>query len=121
MIGMKYQKFLLHPEIHMQCDGFQSINYNVERCEQTSEDEYHFYVKAEREEYSNTGYGLMDITAHKDEKSKFGGFIFDKIEFTANKTDDIEHDLSLIIQNMIKSTKKEKEDMVAIHFLKKGL
>lgn len=83
-------------------DGFQSINYNVERCEQTSEDEYHFYVKAEREEYSNTGYGLMDITAHKDEKSKFGGFIFDKIEFTANKTDDIEHDLSLIIQNMIK-------------------
>lgn len=67
-------------------DGFQSINYNVERCEQTSEDEYHFYVKAEREEYSNTGYGLMDITAHKDEKSKFGGFIFDKIEFTANKT-----------------------------------
>lgn len=86
----------------MSFDGFQSINYNVERCEQTSEDEYHFYVKAEREEYSNTGYGLMDITAHKDEKSKFGGFIFDKIEFTANKTDDIEHDLSLIIQNMIK-------------------
>ena len=83
-------------------DGFQSINYNVERCEQTGEDEYHFYVKAEREEYSNTGYGLMDITAHKDEKSKFGGFVFDKIEFTANKTDDIEHDLSLIIQSMIK-------------------
>ena len=83
-------------------DGFQSINYNVERCEQTSEDEYHFYVKAESEEYSNTGYGLMDITAHKDEKSRFGGFVFDKIEFTANKTDDIKHDLSLIIQNMIK-------------------
>ena len=83
-------------------DGFQSINYNVERCEQTGEDEYHFYVKAEREEYSNTGYGLMDITAHKDEKSKFGGFVFDKIEFTANKTDDIEHDLSLIIQSMIR-------------------
>ena len=83
-------------------DGFQSINYNVERCEQTGEDEYHFYVKAEREEYSNTGYGLMDITAHKNEKSKFGGFVFDKIEFTANKTDDIEHDLSLIIQSMIK-------------------
>lgn len=83
-------------------DGFQSIDYNVERCEQTGEDEYHFYVKAEREEYSNTGYGLMDITAHKDEKSKFGGFVFDKIEFTANKTDDIKHDLSLIIQNMIK-------------------
>ena len=83
-------------------DGFQSINYNVERCEQTSEDEYHFYVKAESEEYSNTGYGLMDITAHKDEKSKFGGFVFDKIEFTANKTDDIKHDLSLIIQSMIK-------------------
>jgi RNA polymerase sigma factor (sigma-70 family) len=83
-------------------DGFQSINYNVERCEQTSEDEYHFYVKAESEEYSNTGYGLMNITAYKDEKSKFGGFVFDKIEFTANKTDDIKHDLSLIIQNMIK-------------------
>jgi hypothetical protein len=83
-------------------DGFQGINYNVERCEQTGEDEYHFYVKAEREEYSNTGYGLMDITAHKDEKSKFGGFVFDKIEFTANKTDDIEHDLSLIIQSMIR-------------------
>lgn len=83
-------------------DGFQSINYNVERCEQTGEDEYHFYVKAEREEYSNTGYGLMDITAHKNEKSKFGGFVFDKIEFTANKTDDIEHDLSLIIQSMIR-------------------
>ena len=85
-------------------DGFQSIDYDVERCEQTGEDEYHFYVKAQRngDFGTGTGYGLMDITAHKNEESRFGGFIFDEIKFTPNTFDTKKYDFSLIIQNIIR-------------------
>lgn len=101
-------------------DGFQSITYNVERCEQTEEDEYHFYVKAERKEDSITGYGLMDITAHQNEKSKIGGFVFDKIEFIPNESDAIENDLALIVQNIIREDGKisgldSQYDPVGVH------
>ena len=82
-------------------DGFQSIDYDVERCEQTGEDEYHFYVKAQRngDFGTGTGYGLMDITAHKNEESRF---IFDEIKFTPNTFDTKKYDFSLIIQNIIR-------------------
>ena len=55
---------------------------------QTGEEECHIYVNVQAYDTDNIlqTTGVMDITAHKNEKSQIGGFVFDKIDFKAQDT-----------------------------------
>ena len=49
----------------------------------------------------------MDITAHKSEKSKIGGFIFDKVEFTTESETKVISDIENILMHMIRVKAEE--------------
>lgn len=78
--------------------------YETKRFAQTGKDEYHFYTEVKP--YGDFGYnvaGVMDITAHKNEKSKIGGFVFDKVEFTTSSETKVIGDIENILMHMIRA------------------
>lgn len=82
--------------------------YETKRFAQTGKDEYHFYTEVKP--YGDFGYnvaGVMDITAHKSEKSKIGGFIFDKVEFTTESETKVISDIENILMHMIRVKAEE--------------
>lgn len=61
----------------------------VTRYAQTGKDEFHFYAKIldPEDNGGNATAGTMEITAHKNDKSKIGGFVFDKITYKSHTND----------------------------------
>lgn len=64
----------------------------VVRYAQTGKDEFHFWADIEYIPSDNpadqdelTTPGIMEITAHRNDKSKIGGFVFDKITYKPHK------------------------------------
>lgn len=64
----------------------------VVRYAQTGKDEFHFWAEIEYVPSDNpanqnelTTPGIMEITAHRNDKSKIGGFVFDKITYKPHK------------------------------------
>ncbi len=95
--------------------------YETRRFAQEKEDEYHFYtevkVKQEGEAvYSYNGptvyrtVGIMDITAHKNDESKIGGYIFDKIEFQLNDGNGINYEIDNILNQLVRSQADSSSD-----------
>ena len=66
----------------------------IKRCVQTGKDEYHFYVQVGEND------GVMNITAHRNDKSKIGGFVFDKIVYKTGKMDSVAGSVENAIMNM---------------------
>ena len=65
--------------------GLAETQYKASYFAQTGKDKYHFYVEVQpydevRNQYSTAA--IMDITAHKNDKSEIVGFVFDKVELT---------------------------------------
>lgn len=88
--------------------------YETKRFAQTGENEYHFYTDVKPfGEYNYELAGVMDITAHKNEESKIGGFVFDKIEFTLKDEyqTSINDDVNCAVENLVR-TKAELMDKV---------
>lgn len=80
--------------------------YETKRFAQTGENEYHFYTDVKPfGEYNYELAGVMDITAHKNEESKIGGFVFDKIEFTLKDEyqTSINDDVNLAVESMVRT------------------
>ena len=52
-------------------------------------DEFHFYAKIldPEDNGGNATAGTMEITAHKNDNSKIGGFVFDKITYKSHTND----------------------------------
>lgn len=80
--------------------------YETKRFVQTGENEYHFYTDVKP--FGERDYelaGVMDITAHKNEESKIGGFVFDKIEFTLKDEyqTSINDDVNGAVKNMVRA------------------
>lgn len=74
----------------------------MNRYVQTGKDEFHFYAKILDPE-DNAGYttaGTMEITAHKNDNSKIGGFVFDKIVYKAGKRDLVTNSIETSVVNM---------------------
>ena len=92
--------------------------YETKRFAQTGKDEYHFYTEVKP--YGDFGYnvaGVMDITAHKNEKSKIGGFVFDKIEFI---TDDLSNS-SALVENIVADMLRAKEEKSGeVDYIRRG-
>ena len=85
------------------------VRYNAKRFAQTAEDTYHFYIYVSSEYQSGQPYadeGWMDITAHKNAKSLFGGFVFDKIDFKLNPSGTTDYERMI---NDIVNCKEENE------------
>lgn len=64
--------------------GDSEIRYETRRVVQDENDKYHFYTEVMQRNQSINMFceiGTMDITAHKNEASKTGGFTFEKIEY----------------------------------------
>ena len=83
-------------------DNYIQVCYDAKKFVQTAEDTYHFYIYVSSEYQSGqlyTSEGWMDITAHKNEKSLFGGFVFEKIEFKLDP--DGTTDYERIINDMV--------------------
>lgn len=61
----------------------------VARYVQTGKDEFHFYAKIldPEDNGGNATAGTMEITAHKNDNSKIGGFVFDKITYKSHTND----------------------------------
>lgn len=95
------------------CDDYAEAidaQYKVARLSQTDTNEYHFYVEVSSLQNAYEA-GMMDITAHNNGVSKIGGFVFDKIVYTSgSNTGKINHDIGLIIGNMIRATAEGEED-----------
>lgn len=74
--------FLLEDNsFHGLADSLYKASYFV----QTGKDEYHFYVEVQPYDEAWNQYStaaIMDITAHKNDKSEIAGFVFDKVELT---------------------------------------
>lgn len=80
-----------------------SEKYQLKRLEQTEKNTYHFYIEVSSNDDSSVPIGIMDITAHKNEKSKIGGFVFEKIEYSEQSNiGQISHDVNLIIGNTLR-------------------
>lgn len=80
-----------------------STNCNVRRFEQTGKDKYHFEVEVTSKQDTENPIGIMDITAHKNNDSKIGGFVFEKIEFsTDSNKEKLSKDIDLIISNVVR-------------------
>ena len=62
--------------------------YDCSYFVQTGKNEYHIYADVKNiDDYGNTTTtGIMDVTAHRNDKSQIAGFVFDKIDFTAQNT-----------------------------------
>lgn len=79
--------------------------YETKRFAQTGENEYHFYTEVKP--FGERDYelaGVMDITAHKNEKSKIAGFVFDKIEFRLKDENEIgiNYDANFAVSSMVR-------------------
>lgn len=80
--------------------------YETKRFAQTGENEYHFYTEVKP--FGERDYelaGVMDITAHKNEKSKIAGFVFDKIEFRLKDEHEtsINGDVNCAVENLVRA------------------
>ena len=80
--------------------------YETKRFAQTGENEYHFYTDVKP--FGERDYelaGIMDITAHKNEESKIGGFVFDKIEFTLKDEyqTSVNDDVNFAVASMVRT------------------
>ena len=69
-------------------DDETSMWYDCSYFVQTGKNEYHIYanVKLIDDYGDSTTTGIMDVTAHRNDKSQNAGFIFDRIDFTAQNT-----------------------------------
>lgn len=65
-----------------------SMWYDCSYFVQTGKNEYHIYAEVKvMDDYGNTTTtGIMEVTAHRNDKSQIAGFVFDKIDFTAQNT-----------------------------------
>ena len=83
--------------------------YETTMYAQTGEDEYHFYTEVKPWNMDRNTYvtvGIMDITAHKNDKSEIGGFVFDKIEFKADDTQNVGEFVKQAVNCMVRTGEK---------------
>lgn len=84
--------------------SYTGIYYTADRFVQTAENEYHFYVTVTRSfrvGQPDTLEGVMDIKVHKNEESRFGGFVFEAIDFEAYDDIALKRDYESMVGCMI--------------------
>lgn len=89
--------------------SYTGIYYTADKFVQTAENEYHFYVTVTRSfrvGQPDTLEGVMDIKVHKNEESRFGGFVFEAIDFEAYDDIALKRDYESMVGCMITAKAK---------------
>lgn len=89
--------------------SYTGIYYTADKFVQIAENEYHFYVTVTRSfrvGQPDTLEGVMDIKVHKNEESRFGGFVFEAIDFEAYDDIALKRDYESMVGCMITAKAK---------------
>ena len=57
--------------------------------------------------------GIMEITAHRNEKSKTGGFVFEKIDFSTEETTTVNEDVICVVMAAIRTESDRAADLMS--------
>lgn len=93
-----------HEGANHMTSSYTGIYYTADKFVQTAENEYHFYVTVTRSfrvGQPDTLEGVMDIKVYKNEESRFGGFVFEAIDFEAYDDIALKRDYESMVGDMI--------------------